>query len=125
MAYPDWDAFCLRCIRQEVQTFAATTSNQNAQRRIPTLMFHYAFLVVWEASFGGWSLLQAVTNGFRASLNDKMLQTITNGCSRVAKRQICKFQRPDGASPFPYQMREQCRQRRQKIIRSPTEKEQN
>jgi hypothetical protein len=46
-AHPDWDAFCLKCIPQEVQEQQRQNS-QNAQRRIPTLMFHYAFLVAWE-----------------------------------------------------------------------------
>jgi hypothetical protein len=49
MAHPDWDAFCPKCIPQEVQA-QQPEGKQIAQRRIPTLMFHYAFLVAWEPS---------------------------------------------------------------------------
>jgi hypothetical protein len=50
MAHPDWDAFRPKCIPQEVLA-QQPESNQNAQRHIPTLMFHYAFLVAWEPSW--------------------------------------------------------------------------
>ena len=52
MAHPDWDAFCLKCIPREVQA-QQPEGKQIAQRSIPTLMFHYAFLVVWGAVLEG------------------------------------------------------------------------
>jgi hypothetical protein len=50
------DACSAACIPQEVQA-QQSEGKQIAQRRIPTLMFHYAFLVVWEPLLG-WPLLQ-------------------------------------------------------------------
>lgn len=50
MAHPNWVAFCLKCIPREVQA-QQPEGEQIAQRRIPTLMFHYAFLVAWEPSW--------------------------------------------------------------------------
>ena len=50
MAHPDGDAFCLKCIPREVHA-QQPEGKQIAQRRIPTLMLHYAFLVVWEPSW--------------------------------------------------------------------------
>jgi hypothetical protein len=45
------------------------------------------------------------------------------GCSQLQNADL-QIQRPDGASPGTYQRTEQCRRRRQKVIRSPAEKEQ-
>ena len=36
MVHPEWDAFCLKCIPQEVQA-QQPEINQNAQQRIPIL----------------------------------------------------------------------------------------
>jgi len=98
MAHPNWVAFCLQCIPQEVPA-QQPKSKQNAQRRIPTLMFHYAFWVVWEPS----SRVVIVAGSYKRFPNFAERQNVADDYKQlqsVAKRTFANFSVPTGPRHF-------------------------
>jgi len=71
-----------KCIPREVPTQQAET-NQNAQQRIPILYVPLSIFGCLGAILEGGHCCRQLQTVSASSLNAKMLQTITNGCSRL------------------------------------------
>jgi len=95
-----------RCKHPTTSVSASPHSNQNAQRRIPTLYVPLRFFWLSGSRLGGWSLLQTITNGFRGFAERQNVADDYKRFQTVAKHRICKFHRPAPLPPFPYQLRE-------------------